>query len=132
LAAWWTVLEHTGTDWRQITTRLFGDFLAYLRTGDLPGTARIGEPGVWCAPSTVQQRAAAVMSFYRYHAAAHRLDEPYQRLHTTLGKRGRPFAGFEHNVGGAGEVHPGVVRVRGAGDGHPVVEPDEAHLDARR
>lgn len=38
LAAWWTVLEHTGTDWREISTSLFGQFLAYLRTGDLPGT----------------------------------------------------------------------------------------------
>ncbi|ETZ96694.1 phage integrase, N-terminal SAM-like domain protein [Mycobacterium kansasii 824] len=44
LAAWWTVLEHTGTDWQQISTGLFGQFLAYLRTGDLPGTARIGAP----------------------------------------------------------------------------------------
>jgi hypothetical protein len=45
LAAWWTVLEHTGIDWREIPTRLFGEFMTYLRTGDLPGTARIGEPG---------------------------------------------------------------------------------------
>lgn len=89
LATWWDVLEHTGTGWTEITTAIFGEFLTYLRTGDLPGTARIGPSGVWLAPSSVQQRAAAVLSFYRYHAHAHHLDGPYQRLYGTLGKRGR-------------------------------------------
>ena len=65
LAQWWTVLEHTGTDWREVTTGLFGQFLAYLRTGDLPGTARIGAPEVWLGPASTQLRAAAVLSFYR-------------------------------------------------------------------
>ncbi|MBN7300818.1 tyrosine-type recombinase/integrase [Mycobacteroides abscessus subsp. bolletii] len=89
LAAWWGLLEHCATGWTDITTVMFGQFLTYLRTGDLPGTARIGPPGVWLSPSSVQQRAAAVLSFYRYHAHAHGLDEPYQRLYGTLGKRGR-------------------------------------------
>lgn len=89
LAAWWTVLEHTGTDWQQISTGLFGQFLAYLRTGDLPGTARIGAPQPWLGPSSTQLRAAAVLAFYRFHADAHGLSGPYQRLFTSRGKRSR-------------------------------------------
>lgn len=89
LAAWWTLLEHAGVDWRDITTSLFGQFLAYLRTGDLPGTARIGAPGTWLGPSSTALRAAAVLACYRYHADAHGLSGPYQRLHTSRGKRGR-------------------------------------------
>ncbi|WP_460353657.1 tyrosine-type recombinase/integrase [Mycobacterium sp. ZZG] len=89
LAAWWTVLEHTGTDWREISTSLFGQFLAYLRTGDLPGTARIGAPEGWLGAASTALRAAAVLACYRYHADAHGLVGPYQRLHTSRGKRGR-------------------------------------------
>lgn len=89
LAAWWTVLDHTGTDWREISTALFGQFLAYLRTGDLPGAARIGAQQVWLSPSSTQVRAAAVLAFYRYHADAHGLSGPYQRLFTSRGKRSR-------------------------------------------
>lgn len=89
LAAWWTVLEHTNTDWREITTSLFGQFLAYLRTGDLPGTTRIGEPEIWLGPASTQLRAAAVLACYRYHADAHGLTGPYQRLFTSRAKRHR-------------------------------------------
>jgi len=89
LACWWTVLEHTAIDWREISTSLFGQFLSYLRTGDLPGTVRIGAPRTWLSPSSTQLRAAAVLACYRYHADAHGLTGPYQRLHTSRGKRGR-------------------------------------------
>ncbi|AYE99581.1 transposase (plasmid) [Mycobacterium paragordonae] len=89
LAAWWTVLEHTGTDWREISTGLFGQFLAYLRTGDLPGTARIGAPQGWLSPASTQLRAAAVLACYRFHADAHGLAGPYQRLFISRGKRSR-------------------------------------------
>lgn len=100
LALWWDVLEHNDVDWKEITTATFGEFLTYLRTGDLPRTARIGPPEVWLAPSSVQQRAAAVLSFYRYHAHAHHLDGPYQRLYGTLGKRGRSrYVSFLAGVG---------------------------------
>ncbi|MBN7448369.1 site-specific integrase, partial [Mycobacteroides abscessus] len=76
LAAWWNLLEETNTGWTDVTTALFGEFLTYLRTGDLPGTSRIGPPAVWLSAASVQQRAAAVLSFYRYHAHAHNLDAP--------------------------------------------------------
>ncbi|MGV7643127.1 site-specific integrase, partial [Mycobacterium kansasii] len=39
IAEWFTVLEHTGHAWDDFPTRLFGQFLRYLRTGDLPGAA---------------------------------------------------------------------------------------------
>jgi hypothetical protein len=41
LPAWWTLLEHTGAFWDEFPTSLFGQFLAYLRSGGLPDTARI-------------------------------------------------------------------------------------------
>jgi site-specific recombinase XerD len=89
LAAWWTLLEYTGTDWREVSTAMFGQFLAYLRSGDLPGTARIGAPPTWLGPASTQLRAAAVLACYRYHADAHGLTVPYRRLFTSRGKRGR-------------------------------------------
>ncbi|WP_158089858.1 site-specific integrase, partial [Mycobacterium kyorinense] len=82
LAAWWTLLEHTGTDWRDVSTAMFGQFLTYLRSGDLPGTARIGAPPTWLGPASTQLRAAAVLACYRYHADAHGLTVPYRRLFT--------------------------------------------------
>ncbi|ORA63234.1 transposase [Mycolicibacterium elephantis] len=89
LAAWWTLLEYTGTDWREVSTAMFGQFLAYLRSGDLPGTARIGAPPTWLGPASTQLRTAAVLACYRYHADAHGLTVPYRRLFTSRGKRGR-------------------------------------------
>ena len=80
LAAWWTLLDHTGASWDDFPTSLFGQFLAYLRTGDLPGPARIGKPEQAMAESSLQPRGAAVLSMYRYFAQAHDLDRPYRRL----------------------------------------------------
>jgi len=80
LSAWWTVLEHSDTAWDDFPTSLFGQFLSYLRTGDLPGTARIGEHEPGMAESSLQPRGAAVLSMYRYFADAHDLDRPYRRL----------------------------------------------------
>lgn len=80
LAAWWTLLEHTGCVWDDFPTSLFGQFLAYLRSGDLPGTARIGPPQRMLVEASLQPRAAAVLSLYRYFADAHDLDRPYRRL----------------------------------------------------
>lgn len=90
LAAWWTLLEHTGICWNDFPTSLFGQFLAYLRTGDLPATARIGAPERLMVESSLQPRAAAVLSMYRYFADAHDLDRPYRRLfssHARLARR---------------------------------------------
>ena len=132
LATWWTVLEHTGIDWQEIPTRLFGEFLTYLRTGDLPGTARIGQPNVWCSPSTVQQRAAAVLAFYRYQADAHGLLEPHRRLYSVGGKRGRSrYLPMLAGVGTAGQPSPRrpiyTVR-RGNRSATPVLLPDHVRL----
>jgi integrase/recombinase XerD len=100
LAAWWTVLEHTGASWDDFPTSLFGQFLAYLRTGDLPGTTRIGEPGQAMADSSLQPRGAAVLSMYRYFADAHDLNRPYRRLFTTGARTSRRrYAPFLAGVG---------------------------------
>lgn len=70
LARWWTLLDHVGSRWDDFPTSLFGQFLTYLRTGDLPGHSRIGTPLPTAGAATVQLRATAVLSMYRYHADA--------------------------------------------------------------
>jgi integrase/recombinase XerD len=101
LAQWFTVLEHTGDAWDDFPTTLFGQFLRYLRTGDLPGTARIGALDQKMAASSLQPRAAAVLSMYRFHADAGTTDVPYQRLFTQRGswRRYRRYVGFLDGVG---------------------------------
>lgn len=101
LAQWFTVLEHTGDAWDDFPTTLFGQFLRYLRTGDLPGTARIGALAQKMTASSLQPRAAAVLSMYRFHADAGTTDVPYQRLFTQRGswRRYRRYVGFLDGVG---------------------------------
>jgi site-specific recombinase XerD len=89
LAAWWTVLEHTSTPWDDFPGKLFGDFLNYLRSGDLPGTSRISPPERWLAEASVQARATAVLSFYRYQAAARQVTKPYDALFSARVQRRR-------------------------------------------
>ncbi|MFT9526352.1 tyrosine-type recombinase/integrase [Mycobacteroides abscessus subsp. abscessus] len=127
LAAWWNLLEETNTEWTDVTTALFGEFLTYLRTGDLPGTSRIGPPAVWLSGASVQQRAAAVLSFYRYHAHAHHLDAPYQRLYGTLGKRGRSrYIPLLAGVGRPVRKPRPIYRVRGENTSRtPVLLPEQ-------
>jgi integrase/recombinase XerD len=100
LAAWWTLLEHTGASWDDFPTSLFGQFLAYLRTGDLPGTGRIGAAEESMAQSSLQPRGAAVLSMYRYFAEAHDLDRPYRRLFSSHSRVSRRrYASFLSGVG---------------------------------
>lgn len=90
LARWFTFLDSQGHRWDDFPSTVFGEFLAWLRSGDRPGQARIGgPPTARVAPSTVKLRAAAVLAFYRWQAAANGLDRPYHALYTPLGKRGR-------------------------------------------
>lgn len=102
LAAWWTVLEHTDTAWDDFPTSLFGQFLHYLRTGDLPNTPRIGAPSTWLAPASLQPRAAAVLSMYRYFSDAHDLIGPYRRLFSRHGRSGRRRGGYKPFLTGVG------------------------------
>lgn len=100
LAAWWTLLEHTNADWDDFPTSLFGQFLRYLRTGDLPGTSRIGEVEQSMAESSLLPRGAAVLSMYRYFAEAHDLDRPYRRLFSSRARAARRrYASFLTGIG---------------------------------
>ncbi|MDT0323819.1 site-specific integrase, partial [Streptomyces millisiae] len=103
LARWFTVLEHTGHRWDDFPTTLFGQYLQYLRTGDLPGTPRIGVPETKMMTSSLQPRAAAVLSMYRYHADAGTTEVPYRRLYTARGnwRRRSRYVGFLDGVGPA-------------------------------
>lgn len=113
LAEWFTVLEHTGHAWVDFPTTLFGQFLRYLRTGDLPGAARIGAPTQKLAASSLQPRAAAVLSMYRYHADAHGTDVPYGRLFTSRGSWRRYRR--EELFDGVGLPAEGITRSTGCG-----------------
>lgn len=113
LAAWWTVLEHSAHTWEDFPVGMFGVFLDYLRTGDLPGVIRVGEVQEPPAKSTVALRAAAVHAFYRFHADTSGLQGPYQRLYSTRGKRGRSqYQGMLTGVGRAKDKPRPVFTVR--------------------
>lgn len=135
IAEWFTVLEHTGHAWDDFPTGLFGQFLRYLRTGDLPGAARIGPPATKLAATSLQPRAAAVLSMYRYHADAHGVDRPYGRLFTSRGtaRRYRRYAGFLDGVGPRREGDRAIYRMRSPHRGAtPVLTPQQVNtiLDA--
>ncbi|MDG3009375.1 tyrosine-type recombinase/integrase [Rhodococcus sp. D2-41] len=129
LAQWWTVLEATGDHWDDFPTSLFGMFLIYLRTGDLPGTNRIGQPERRMAESSIQPRAAAVLSMYRYHADAHLLNVPYQRLFTSHGRRyGSRYRGFLDGVGPTRQSDRPIYRSRAATAAHtPILLPTQVN-----
>lgn len=59
LAARWKPLERSEFNWREVTAALFGQFLAFVHSGGLPGTTRIGEPGSGGRSSSMQSPAAA-------------------------------------------------------------------------
>ncbi|WP_207544685.1 tyrosine-type recombinase/integrase [Mycolicibacterium conceptionense] len=101
LARWFTMLEHTGHPWDDFPTNLFGQYLQYLRSGDLPGTPRIGAPETKMMTSSLQPRAAAVLSMYRYHADTGATEVPYRRLFTQRGswRRQTRYVGFLDGVG---------------------------------
>ncbi|OCW84105.1 transposase [Nocardia farcinica] len=135
LAEWWTVLEHTGDAWDDFPTSRFGDYLMYLRYGELPGVHRIGARTVRLAESSVGARSAAVLAMYTYHADAHHLTVPYNRLFSARRnqRRRRPYRGFLHGVGPHYEADTPIYRSRTPSRSiTPVLQPAQvtAILDA--
>ncbi len=130
LADWFTVLAAAGQSWDDFPTSVFGRFLVYLRTGDLPGDTRIGPAEQRLAASSVQQRAAAVLSMYRYHADANHVHTPYDRLFTTRGRwrHQRRYVGMLDGVGPQRQgAHP-VYRTRSPGrSATPVLLPEQVN-----
>ena len=101
LGYWWTLLEHVGDEWDQFPVSRFGDFLTYLRYGDLPGVTRLSERERWLAESSVATYSAAVLALYTFHADAHHLIEPYERLYSARRTQrwASPYKGFLDGVG---------------------------------
>lgn len=133
LSAWWTMLEHLEVGWTEVKASTFGQFLTYLRSGDLPGTARVGAAPGWLGPASVQQRAAAVLSFYRWQAAANHVTGPYEWLYTSHGKNSRSrYRGFLDGIAdhGPGAAHPRpLYSLRApAWSRPPVLSPDEVQM----
>lgn len=130
LAEWFTVLEHTGHAWDDFPTNLFGQFLRYLRTGDLPGAARIGAPAQKLAASSLQPRAAAVLSMYRYHADAGHTETPYRRLFTSRGswRRYSRYVSFRDGVGPRHDGDRPIYRMRSPNrSSTPVLTPGQVN-----
>lgn len=87
LAEWWTVLDASAAPWDKLTRTVFEDFLAYLRTGDLPGVDRIGPSPQRLAQASVAARAAAVLAFYTWAATALNITQPRQILYARSSRR---------------------------------------------
>ena len=128
LAAWFKYLDLTNQQWDDFAPTVFGGFLSWLRTGDLPNASRIGAAPTLLKPSTIQLRSAAVLAFYRWQAAAHGLTKPYEALYTPLAKRGRrryvPLLDGIANRGGSGDKPLYTVR-SGPKRRTPVLTPDQ-------
>lgn len=99
LAEWWTLLEATNTAYDNLPVHTFGQYLAYLRTGDLPHIDRIGSEPQRLAPSSVSARAAAVLAFYQWSAAANGTTQPLGVLYKNGGRTQRPYINFLNGVG---------------------------------
>lgn len=99
LAEWWTILEATSTPYDNLPTHTFGQYLVYLRTGDLPHVDRIGPEPHRLAPSSVAARAAAVLAFYQWNADATGTTQPLQVLYNKSGTTRRPYTDFLTGVG---------------------------------
>lgn len=132
LATWFDYLDRRDLAWDSFSGLDFGHWTAWLRTGDLPDTLRIGPPPTLLAPATIQLRAAAVLAFYRYHAAANGLVGPYEVLYSPLAKRGRrPYSPFLEGIadrGGNGQPSPMFKVKSGPRRRTPVLKP--AHVQA--
>ena len=131
LAQWWCLLEETATAWDWIGASLFGQFLVYLRTGDLPGIDRIGAAPQVLAPTSVASRSASVLAFYTYMAAAEKVTQPYEVLYGSgsVQRRGRStYRGLLTGI--AQDVRPRpLYRVRAvAKERTPVLTPPQVRM----
>lgn len=134
LGLWFDFLDKTGRDWDSFPPLAFGEFLTWLRTGDLPGTRRIGTPTARRRPATVQTRSAAVLAFYRWIAAAEGVTGPYNTLYTPLARRGRrPYVPMLEGVAPTKQTASPLFSTRtGPKNRTPVLTPEQigAILDA--
>jgi len=106
LALWWQFLTVYELSWDAVTVEDLGQFLGWLRTGDLPALVSIERRSARFSEGTIALRLQAVCSFYRYQhfngvEAASRLYErvfsgrhPYKPMLEHLARR----RGHEHRV----------------------------------
>lgn len=101
LSYWWTVLEHAGDLWDDFPVSRFGDFLTYLRYRTLPGMIGVSPRRRWLAESSVSTSGAAVLAMYRFHADAHHVTGPHDRLYRARRTQYRagPYTGFLDGIG---------------------------------
>lgn len=98
LRQYWEFLELTGADWREVNIAVFGGFRRWLATGLLPGVTSLETSEPMRAASTVDNRSAAVLSFYRFHYDMH--DEPAAlRLYRPAGRVVHRGGGYRETLG---------------------------------
>lgn len=127
LANWWTLLADLDADWTAPPADAVGQFLGYLRTGDLPSVRRVGVEPSWLAPRSRSLRLAAVHAFYDWAAAAHGVPGiPQGARRLSRGGRYRPML---TGVGPDPTPPARLYRVRQpAGRRPPVLSPGQVQL----
>lgn len=111
LAQWWSFLGQRGERWDAAGVGSFGAFLAWQRTGRR-ADAVIGTVPPTLSPATLQNRLAAVLSFYRWQEAVH--DVPVAaRLYKGCPRWRRNVGLLSHLDSRSTAKTTSVVRVRG-------------------
>lgn len=115
ISQWLTVLDDLECQWNDFPTQAFGEFIKYVRTGDLPTVERISASPIERAPSTVQNRVAAILAFYTWQSDANGHHSSYERLYSSKRKAGRnPHLGYLHGIAQRKENNASIYRIRPA------------------
>lgn len=133
LAQWFTYLENTNTSWQEPTKMTIAGFAHWLRTGDLPGDARIGaEPEAQRSPNTIRLKIAAVTAFYKWHTQHTGEDTAYLAVtsrHRTGSRYGSTYRGFLTGIAEKKPARTPVFKIRtGNKTRTPVLTPTEVKL----
>lgn len=133
LVQWLNYLEHIGTRWQEPNTMSMAGFAHWLRTGDYPHTARIGQqPPAQRSAHTIALKIAAVTAFYKWHAHNTGEDAAYLAVtshHSNRGRFGPKYQGFLTGIADKKPSCTPVFKIRtGNKTRTPVLTPAEVKL----
>jgi site-specific recombinase XerD len=129
LALWWSLLEDTGRDWRQVGVQDLAAFTRRVRARGVDPAVVELRPAAPAADSTVGVTVRAVMSFYRFQALAGGVGAVqgfYLRVRGTY-EACSPYMPFLAHVGRGG-VRSVVGRRRGPVSAPPVLLPQQVKV----
>lgn len=132
LTQWLNFLDKIETSWLEPTNMTIAQFAHWLKTGDLPGDARIGEePAARRTPSTIGLKIAAVTAFYKWHAQNTGEDAAYLAVtsHHSNGRYGSKYQGFLAGIAEKKPARTPVFKIRSGNKTRtPVLTPAEVKL----